>query len=389
MSQAGTVSNMNSRERVLAAMRKEPVDYVPCTGFFNPLDPLQRKGHQWQFPWAPDAPGEEQLRYQLEELGLDQVARMGVNLCRPAPGVESSAWWEGEVLHQKYQTPSGELHASVRPGELWPHGDDVPFCSDFNIAHYVEPWLQTEADLDCLKQILKLCETEEVLTEARTGCAGAKVTAEQHGLATVASVGQGLTGALQLFGPENLCLMMVEQPDLVDAYLEHEHQNNLRAIELLAEIGVDIIWRNGFYESADFYGPAMLERFIGSRLRREAEAIHAAGALMCYTIHTGVMPILDYLASLSIDTFSGIDIAFKGVDLPTLHEKLAPTKSFFTGPSSTFHLWKGPEATRQAVRTVFEVFGKIGLILAPCVSSHSIMPWESTLAMIDEWKKLR
>jgi hypothetical protein len=41
------------------------------------------------------------------------------------------------------------------------------------------------------------------------------------------------------------------------------------------------------------------------------------------------------------------------------------------------------------VRQSFEVFAPEGLILAPCVSSHSIMPWESTLAMIDEWKRLR
>jgi hypothetical protein len=119
------------------------------------------------------------------------------------------------------------------------------------------------------------------------------------------------------------------------------------------------------------------------------DAAHAAGALMSYTIHTGVMPILDYLASLPLDSVFDIDIAFRGMDLPVLRDKLAATESFWIGPSSTFHLWHGPERTRQAVRQVFEVLGKTGLILAPCVSAHSIMPWESTIAMIDEWRKLR
>jgi hypothetical protein len=41
------------------------------------------------------------------------------------------------------------------------------------------------------------------------------------------------------------------------------------------------------------------------------------------------------------------------------------------------------------VRVTFEVFGRTGLILSPAVSAHSIMPWESTLAMIDEWRRLR
>jgi len=183
--------------------------------------------------------------------------------------------------------------------------------------------------------------------------------------------------------------MTIEQPELVDAYLEHEHQHNLRAIEIMGNLGVDIIHRNGFYETADFYSPAMLERFLGARLRRETEAAHAVGALMCYTVHSGVMPMLDYLAALPMDSLFGIDIAYPGMNLPVLRGKLAPTKSFMIGPSSTHHLWSGPEATRQAVREVFEVFGKTGLILSPGVSAHSIMPWESTLAMIDEWTKLR
>jgi hypothetical protein len=171
--------------------------------------------------------------------------------------------------------------------------------------------------------------------------------------------------------------------------MEHEHRINLRAIEILGDLGVDMIRRNGFYETADFYGPSTLARFVGPRVSAEADAARAAGMLTSYTIHTGVMPILDYLAGLTVDSIFGLDIAFKGVDPKAVRDKLATEKSLWIGPSSTFHLWKGPDVTRAAVRQVFEVFGKRGLILAPGVSSHSIMPWESTLAMIDEWKKLR
>jgi uroporphyrinogen-III decarboxylase len=277
----------------------------------------------------------------------------------------------------------------VRYNDLWPHGEDIPFYSDFNIGHFVEPWIKTEADLECLKHIIRLHETQEVLDQARAGFASGKRLADKYGLATVAHVGAGLTGAMHLFGASELCLMTVENPGLVDACLEHEHRINLRTMEFLGELGADSIRRNGFYETADFYGPATLERFLGPRLRREAKTVREAGMLTSYTIHTGVMPILDYLATLTMDSLFGIDIAFKGMDLAALRDKLAPTTSFWIGPSSTFHLWNGPEATRQAVRKVFDTFGKLGLILAPCVSSHSIMPWESTLAMIDEWKRLR
>jgi len=90
-----------------------------------------------------------------------------------------------------------------------------------------------------------------------------------------------------------------------------------------------------------------------------------------------------------LDSLQGIDIAFGGVDPPKVRDTLAADKAFWIGPSSTYHIWEGPEATRQAVREVFDCFGKTGLILSQCVSSHSIMPWESTLAMVDEWRRLR
>jgi hypothetical protein len=84
-----------------------------------------------------------------------------------------------------------------------------------------------------------------------------------------------------------------------------------------------------------------------------------------------------------------VDLAFEGVQPGVIRDKLADKKAFWTGPSSTYHIWKGPEATREGVRLAFETFGKTGLILSPCVSFHSIMPWESALAMFDEWRKLR
>jgi uroporphyrinogen-III decarboxylase len=382
-------SEMSSRERLLAALRREEVDHVPCCANFNPLRPRQREGHSWNFPWGPDASAEERITYQVEELGLDQVVHTGAGLTRSAPDIESSVWLEGEILHKSYTTPAGDLHASIRYNDLWPLGEDIPFYSDFNIGHFVEPWIQNESDLACLKEIQKPRDPKEALGRARPGFASAKALADRYGLATTSNAGTGLTGAMQLFGASELCIMTLDNPGLVDAYLEHEHQINLRTIEVLGELGVDIVRRNGFYETADFYSPDTLEQFLGPRLRTEADAARASGILTSYTVHTGVMAILDYLASLTLDSLFGIDIEFEGVDLPELRDKLAPTKSLWIGPSSTFHLWQGAEATRGAVRQVFEVFDKTGLILSPGVSAHSIMPWESTLALVDEWRKLR
>lgn len=379
---------MTSRERLLAATRRQPVDVVPCQINFNPLSEEQRRGHTWNFPWPVDAPQAEQLAYQVEELGLDQIVYVGCPASQAAPGVEVEIRRDGDLLHKTYHTAAGDLHASVRTNDLWIHGEDIPFFSDFNIGHFVEPWLQTEADLAALMQVMAPLTEEQTRARAAGNVAAALELARRWDLATVAIVGSGLTGLMQLCGATQLCLMVVEQPELVDAYLGFEHQLNLQSLRALADLGVDMIRRNGFYETADFYGPAMLERFLGDRLRAERDAAHAGGMLMTYTVHTGVMPILDYMAGLGFDAHCGIDLDFDGVVPEQVCDKLSGS-SLWTGPSSTYRLWKGPDATREAVRMTFDLMGKTGLVLSPCVSSHSIMPWASTLAMIDEWKRLR
>lgn len=379
---------MTSRERIVAAVKRQPVDYVPCCISFNPLTPAQRRGYEWQFPWPPEASREERLRYQVEELGLDQVVTLSVDACAPEP-FEPEIRVEDGVLHKSYDTPAGVLHAAVSYDEKWPHGENIPFFSDFNIGHFIEPWIETERDFEAFKLVRALADDATIEERAATAVAEAQATAARWDLATLAACGMGLTGAQHLFGATQLCMMTLENPDLVHAYLEYDHTLNMRALKALGGRGVDMVRRNGFYETADFYGPTMLQEFLGERLRAERKAAHAGGMLMTYTVNTGVMPILDYLRELAIDSLFGIDLAFSGVDPRRLHDALGEVSSFWTGPSSVYHIWKGPQPTREAVRQTFEVFGRTGLILAPCVSSHSIMPWESTVALIDEWKRLR
>jgi len=134
----------------------------------------------------------------------------------------------------------------------------------------------------------------------------------------------------------------------------------------------------------------MLEDFIGETLRAEGRAAREAGMATSYTINTGVMPILGYLATLEFDTFFGVDIGFNDFDLVKLRDSQGDRRSYWIGPSSVYHFQQGkPDLIRAAVRQCFEVLGTRGLIIGPMVSAHSIMPWEDTLTMVDEWKKLR
>ena len=292
--------------------------------------------------------------------------------------------------HKSWITPAGELHGAVRYNERWPHGLDIPLYNDFNAAHFVRPWVENYHDLECLRYVLLPPQNDEFYTFVKKEFEKSKSIADEFEIATMEFIASGLSGGMHMFGPEPLCMATVMEPDLVDAYLELEHEKNLRHIELALELGVDIIARNGFFETADAFSPEMLNQFVSKRAQKEFDLIHQAGKATAYFLLTGVMPILDHVDSLNFDCVLCIDSAFEGVDLNVVRENLHDKKSFWTGPSNTFNLWdKDSDSTRQVVRNCFEILGKEGLILGCAPSLHSIMPWSNFLAMVEEWKQLR
>ena len=106
------LSAMTSRERVLAAMRAEPVDRVPCVPVCNPLHERQRVGHRYQFPWGPSE--RERCEYLVDQLGVDAYCVVDIPAVNPAPGVSSSVRLNDGLIHKIWDTPRGELKASVR-----------------------------------------------------------------------------------------------------------------------------------------------------------------------------------------------------------------------------------------------------------------------------------
>ncbi|HHW10125.1 MAG TPA: hypothetical protein GXX29_09150 [Firmicutes bacterium] len=380
---------MTSKERVLSAIRRQPVDYVPCSPFYSYLLPRQRTNYPVQLPWGESS--RKEIEYNVTVLGVDPVVASGICYYQTGSAVTTKVWEEDGLLHKVYETPDGVLHASVKLNELWPHGQDIPLYSDCNVGHFVKPWVQNSQDIACLRHIVQPVEPHSPAMErSRKRFEAAKELANRYNLAMTATAGLGLTGALHLFGVEGICLAILERPDLVHAYLELEHKANMRAIEMALDWDIDIIIRNGFYETADYYGATTLKEFLGRHLLEEMNLVHQGGKVVVYTLNTGLMPILDYLDELPFDFVFKMDTAKKYVDLNAVYNKLGAKKSFWTGPSGHNHMWsKDPAVVRQAVEEVFSVFGKQGLILAACPSIQNIMPWENALVMFEEWKRWR
>jgi hypothetical protein len=253
----------------------------------------------------------------------------------------------------------------------------------------VKPWFRTIADIECY-QYVQMPPSEEVIRQVRTQYPEQKKLADQYGVITRAGCGMGLTAALQLFGPEQAVVLSIEQPELLVRFLEIEHKATMRRAEILAELKVDLIVRNGFYETMDFWSPQQYKTLLMPLLREEIDAMQAGGATVSYTVCTGIMPMLDYLAELDFDSYNCIEPALTDQDMNEVAGKLCDRHTIWGGVSGPIHIGEGtPEMARQAVRDAFEWFGPRSLILSAVPSIRAHWPWENTLAMFDEWRKLR
>lgn len=378
-------AEMTSRERVLAAVRRQEVDYVPCCCFFS----ASLVGPEYTWKGRADS-----LELIVDGLGLDSYVGVGME---PSwhPEVTTQVWKEerpGEewpVLHKRIETPVGPLTAAVRLTEDWPEGDDIPLNSDWNVSRFVKPWLETMEDVERYRYV-QLPPDDQAIAKGKERFSGQKKLADEYGVITYAGCGMGLTSGLQLFGAEQGVALSMDRPEVIERFLEIEHQATMKRAELLAEWGVDVICRNGFYETMDFWSPRQVKQWLVPLIDREIEVMKSGGSAVVYTVCTGIMPMLDVLADWDFDGYNSIEPVLTGQDMEEVAAKLCPRHSIWGGISGPIQIGEGtPEIARQAVRDAFETYGRRGLILKPVPSIRAHWPWENSLAMFEEWRKLR
>jgi uroporphyrinogen-III decarboxylase len=375
---------MNSRERVLAALRRQDVDYVPCCCFFS--GSLAGPQHTWKGR-------ADSLDLIVNGLGLDSHVGVSVGVSRH-PEVTERVWHETsdegqDILWKEIGTPAGPLTAAVQITDDWPHGDDLPLNSDWTVSRFIKPWLQTMDDVERYRYV-HLPPSDGVIAQARSRYDARKKVADEYGVITYAGCGMGLTAAIQLFGAQDGVFLSMDQPDCFVRFLEIEHEATMRCAEVLAELGVDVICRNGFYETMDFWSPTQIKNWLVPLLEKEIDAMHAGGAAVTYTVCTGIMPMLDILADLEFDAYNSIEPVLTGQDMDLVSDALCDKHAIWGGVSGPYHIGEGtPEMARQAVREAFEVFGPRGLVLNAVPSIRAHWPWENAQAMFDEWRKLR
>lgn len=393
-------SKMSSRERMLAAMKREGPDHVPFSTYIS-------QGPWWEEPlfWHDQFERAERML----ALGLDPTIDIWLPDPQPDPDVQVKTWRErkdDEVLITKeYHTPAGVLRQVVRETEdwcSWPHhlwqpatlGTErrhhygVDLFDDWNVSRRIEPWVKGAEDLAKLKYIIRPAEGY-VLDEWRMDAQRAMEFAQKHDLLTVAR--RTIVGdAFQWFCDIPWFMMQLyDAPAFVEEFLGIFQAWSLDLVELVLEAGVDVVQYRGWYESPTFWGPEGWKRYLVPCIEAQANLVHGAGKLHSYLNPEGHGVYADVLANMDTDVLQLIDPRMLGRDsLQDVFDKLGGSKAFWGGVNSEVVLQsQDAEEIDREVRTAVDILSANGGLILSAFLFHQMTPHNSIMLFIEAWKK--
>lgn len=377
---------MTSKERLLAAIRSQEVDHVPLSM------------HYWHDPrharadWQSDR--ERLVRYQ--EWEWDTAAGVASRVT-PSKDVRVEVEYEdgGSVLHQTWRTPAGTLEERLKVTDDcdWDYVKAgtayVPFFDDFRGPRYIEVAVKDADDIPALDHIFPLDSPDDTDAIVRAHRSARALADEFQVPLAVMDHAAGMDWLIYLFSPAGAVLRVVDTRPEMKRILDIINAAHQRRLELLLELGVDMVDRRGWYETADFWSPAIIDDLSRPALEVEMDATRRAGAAHVYEMDTGIAPLIPMLASLPFDCLLGVEPAYGGNDLKQIRERL-PGTALWTGISGPEHLGRGtPESVERAVEKAFAECGRTGFILGSAVGIRHDWPEENIAACERAWRRLR
>ena len=387
---------MNSRERLLNAIRFLPVDHVPL---YLRLWSMGGGEDHIPFNWREQVSRAENLL----RLGVDDtlwlqpplgdteeyqadlsqgIQRVSLNRQPPGAGEDYAR------LTKIYHTPAGKLTQAVKITEDWPHGEDIMLFSDFNIPRQVEPLIKTKEDLKRLPYLLAP-PTKQQIEEFRSRSRELHEQAQRLQVALDGGWSEMGDAAAWLCGMDNVLFWQMDQPELLEALLDVVLEWELQRVDYLLEEKIDVLVHRAWYEGTDFWTPKNYRRLLRPRLQQLIDKAHAHQIPFRYIITKGWKPLRNDLLEMGVDCITGVDPVQDRIDLSEVKRQVGGQISLMGGMNAAVTLSIGTEVEiRQAVDKALEVLAPGGgFILFPVDNVFCELPWEKVEIVIDQWKK--
>jgi hypothetical protein len=396
---------MTSRERMLAAIGCDEVDYTPCSFmlFYTLYDSCRT---------------DREFVEKQVEMGLDAFVHVGqLNHDLHLYGaLDPRATWKewvedadgSTVFCRRIETPAGPLTSRVRRRGGWPTREDFPLMKDWIVPRMEEPLVKPEEDLEKVRFLFGPVADAHVRT-LREEAAAASSLARTHGLLQVGGWKGSVRPGLQvdpgvmgcdamswLSGMEPVMVLSLSNPAVIEEYARIIHEWTMRMIGVYLDVTeADLVVRRGWYETTEFWTPAAWRRIIAPTLAREARLVHQAGRKFGYIITSAFLPLVDDIIAAGVDVLIGLDPSEgKGTQLAEIKRRFrAAGRALWGGVSGAITVEMGTgEETDEAVRTALETLGPGGgFILSPVdnVREDTDAARANSRRFIDAWKRWR
>lgn len=391
---------LSSKDRLMLAINHEEADHVPL--WINFLWSSQNQDRfspeRWSLFFATgDWPNQFERAKELLDLGIDDM----LTLSPPPPRLHSNVRVKitqedlptepYPLLAKEYNTPKGILRTVVRKTEDWSHGDDVPLFSDLSIPRAKKHLISEAADLDKLLYLLQP-SSSDTMESFRKKAKEMKEFSEKHGVLMVGEGGILGDGAAWVCGVQDHMFALMDKPKFIEDLLSIFQGFDMRRIQMLLDVGVDVVVHRGWYESPKFWSPKLYRKFILPLIHEQVKVVHQGGAKFGYIMTTGVMSLLNEFLELDIDLLIHVDPVQDNVDLHQLKQKIGDDICIVGGVNSYLTVERGTnQEIEQAVTEAIRALAPGGgFILEPVdgIQMERKKIWDRLMVMIDTWRQV-
>jgi len=369
------MAEMTSRERLLAAARRQEVDRVPC----SPRIAF----------WLMDHYGNASLETNLQagaEFGYDphlvtsvfwSPFELGVRPSYDLPEVQYSVSWSKEgdfdVASRTFRTPAGTLTDRLC---VPPVGDRRFGMSPnpFRTEHLVK----TRADLAAIRYLVpdpRRVSLDPFFRQVAQCGERAWVQLNIHSALN--------HRAGEMMSTTDLMVLYYDDREFLGELLAIGHAAQMAELRVALEAGVRDVFLNWYYNSMSTgWSPAFWRDYFAPQLREACDAVHAAGGLAIYYDDGKCMATLDRMAAAGVDVLQTLTPPPVGdVDLAEAKRRIGDRVCLMGYTDLIYVLRLGtPELIDRTVREAIATAGPHGFILGTSDSIRDGTPLENVKA---------
>lgn len=155
-----------------------------------------------------------------------------------------------------------------------------------------------------IERFVKVIPSKQLVDEGRLDLAKAVVSEFSDRFFVYASIGAPLWSTYSYFGFYEMMTNLVERQDLVEPLIEAITRANLEILKAYASVGIDGVWIEDSYTSADLISLEHFRQFNLPYLKRYIDAIRQFGMKSIYYICGDVSDRLEDIVALQPDALA-------------------------------------------------------------------------------------